>query len=112
MTFQFLCPQGHLLEGEEAHMGMQCQCPQCGTAFIIPTIERPGQAARGGSAQTAAPSDLDLAPLDDGDVDEPAAGGPAIDEQALAGVDPSELVATELGAAVDAEQMLHIPCPN
>ncbi len=38
MTFQFLCPQGHLLQGEEAHMGMECQCPQCGTAFIIPTV--------------------------------------------------------------------------
>jgi hypothetical protein len=38
MTFQFLCPQGHLLQGEEAHMGLQCQCPQCGVAFIIPTI--------------------------------------------------------------------------
>ncbi len=45
MTFQFLCPQGHLLQGEEAHMGMECQCPQCGTAFIIPTIEQPAPAA-------------------------------------------------------------------
>ena len=46
MTFQFLCPQGHLLQGDEAHMGMQCQCPQCGTAFIIPTVGPAGPDGR------------------------------------------------------------------
>ena len=39
MAFQFLCPQGHLLEGDEVHMGMTTQCPHCGMTFIIPTIE-------------------------------------------------------------------------
>lgn len=38
MAFQFQCPQGHLLQGEEAHMGMQTQCPFCGVMFIIPVI--------------------------------------------------------------------------
>lgn len=38
MPFQFLCPQGHLLEGVESQMGQQCQCPLCGTAFIVPVI--------------------------------------------------------------------------
>lgn len=36
MSFQFQCPQGHLLEGEESHAGQTCQCPECGMAFIIP----------------------------------------------------------------------------
>src|SRR5256885_376278 len=36
MSFQFTCPQGHLLEGDPAHAGMQSQCPMCGTMFIIP----------------------------------------------------------------------------
>src|SRR5437016_5178299 len=45
MAFQFLCPQGHLLEGDEAHMGMACQCPQCGMTFIIPTIQAQAPAA-------------------------------------------------------------------
>ncbi len=36
MTFQFTCPQGHLLEGDGAHAGMQSQCPMCGTMFLIP----------------------------------------------------------------------------
>ncbi len=70
MTFQFLCPQGHLLQGEEAHMGMQCQCPQCGVAFIIPTVD--GPAPSGQSASPASQS-LELAPLDEGEdfVEEP-----------------------------------------
>lgn len=36
MTFQFQCPGGHLLEGEESQAGQQCQCPICQTLFIIP----------------------------------------------------------------------------
>ena len=36
MGFQFQCPQGHLLEGEESQAGQQCHCPTCGMLFIIP----------------------------------------------------------------------------
>lgn len=36
MTFQFLCPQGHLLEGEENLAGGQLTCPLCQTLFIVP----------------------------------------------------------------------------
>lgn len=36
MPFQFLCPQGHLLEGDEAQAGQQAQCPYCGTVFVVP----------------------------------------------------------------------------
>jgi hypothetical protein len=107
MTFQFLCPQGHLLQGEEAHMGMQCQCPQCGVAFIIPTIERPA------GALPAAPApqvpQIDLAPLDN--VDELASGGgPA--SNSLEGLDVESLDAGELEDAALGEVLLHIPCPN
>ncbi|MGE0607379.1 MAG: hypothetical protein AB7O62_09820 [Pirellulales bacterium] len=45
MPFQFLCPQGHLLEGIESQMGQQCNCPVCGSAFIVPVIEAPPAAA-------------------------------------------------------------------
>ena len=107
MTFQFLCPQGHLLEGEEAHMGMQCECPQCGTAFIIPTIDRPGH----GRAQVEV-SDYELEPISPVEGLPDRSRGPEVDDVALAGLDMREIAATELGAAVDAEQMLHIPCPN
>lgn len=53
MAFQFQCPQGHLLQGEEAHMGMQTQCPFCGVAFLIPVVETQGMP--GGYAPQYAP---------------------------------------------------------
>jgi len=37
MPFQFMCPQGHLLEAEESQAGQSCGCPICGAAFIIPS---------------------------------------------------------------------------
>jgi hypothetical protein len=123
MTFQFLCPQGHLLQGEEAHMGMQCQCPQCGTAFIIPTIESaPSPAA------TSSAADLGLAPFDDTDLltgpanpsrtyesapsglEGFAAGGFESQDPGSAGLAADEGVG-ELSDEVG-EVLLHIPCPN
>jgi hypothetical protein len=106
MTFQFLCPQGHLLEGEEAHMGMQCQCPQCGTAFIIPTITAPAQDT--GARPPADEIDLEpLTPLDalKGLESEKPADATAPD------VDLDELD-RDVDTGVVEEPMLHIPCPN
>lgn len=115
MTFQFLCPQGHLLEGEEAHMGMQCQCPQCGTAFIIPTLEE-------AAPQASTDDDIGLAPLAEDGFDAAAAEmpTPSFDpprrgkkqREEAPEFDASELVASELGRAVGGEDILHIPCPN
>jgi hypothetical protein len=45
MPFQFLCPQGHLLEGIESQMGQQCQCPVCGMMFLVPFVGGPPQPA-------------------------------------------------------------------
>lgn len=36
MAFQFLCPQGHMLQGEESQAGQQCACPYCKTLFVVP----------------------------------------------------------------------------
>jgi hypothetical protein len=36
MSFQFECPNGHLLEGTPDQAGQQCNCPTCGMLFIIP----------------------------------------------------------------------------
>jgi len=36
MTFQFTCPQGHVLQTEEIYAGQTIQCPQCGMSFLIP----------------------------------------------------------------------------
>ena len=36
MAFEFLCPQGHLLEGDESQVGSECACPTCGCHFQVP----------------------------------------------------------------------------
>ncbi len=41
MAFQFLCPQGHLLQGDESQAGQQCKCPYCETVFIVPPPAAP-----------------------------------------------------------------------
>jgi hypothetical protein len=123
MTFQFLCPQGHLLQGEEAHMGLQCQCPQCGVAFIIPTIATADAPAPAGGGGGLSGSNLDLVPLED---DKPAKQAvqeeineldvPPVEFSALEGLDDGGRRGTELdiGELDDeaGESLLHIPCPN
>ena len=37
MPFQFRCPQGHLLEGENEDVGQVVHCPICGVALTIPS---------------------------------------------------------------------------
>jgi hypothetical protein len=130
MTFQFLCPQGHLLQGDEAHMGMQCQCPQCGTAFIIPTVEQPSAPG----SQPIVPGSVDDliagVPSDLGGFEHPvlpeSPRAPARTEpepskpetrkskrqKSAPGNNVNELALSELGQAALAETFLHIPCPN
>src|SRR6185295_8589581 len=100
MTFQFLCPQGHLLQGEEAHMGMQCQCPQCGTAFIIPTVDAAGDATVDELIAPLMTSEVDLpqehAPPVPPDVPEEAAGSLVA---AASQLDVSELYGSDLKEA-------------
>lgn len=39
MYFQFLCPQGHLLQGAVQQIGQPCRCPYCGVEFRIPAMQ-------------------------------------------------------------------------
>jgi hypothetical protein len=61
MAFQFTCPQGHWLEADEAHVGQQCRCPECGATFLIPEPEVAAYGAAGaassGLPDVLAPSD-------------------------------------------------------
>jgi hypothetical protein len=82
MAFQFQCPQGHLLEGEEAQAGQQCQCPTCGMLFIIP--------------QPIAAT-VETGPEQGGRFDFIGGRGSA---------------ATAMPAAPAEPELLHIPCPN
>jgi len=36
MPFEFYCPEGHLLEGDDDQLGTQGRCPLCGTLFLFP----------------------------------------------------------------------------
>ena len=38
MAFQFLCPQGHLLQADASQMGCTINCPTCGVLFVVPTV--------------------------------------------------------------------------
>lgn len=112
MPFQFLCPQGHLLEGNESDMGLQCECPQCGTAFIIPTIEHPARP----SAQ--APVEQPIQSAYERPRSQPNDALRQLEEAAEstlpkkpAPLDDDLLEGAGLGAVVD-EPVLHIPCPN
>lgn len=87
MAFQFQCPQGHLLEGDESQAGQTCQCPMCGMAFIIP-------------APLAAPEPSWS----------PAAAQPQNPEPAIPQFGPGAPAVVP-----DVEQappLLHIPCPK
>jgi uncharacterized Zn finger protein (UPF0148 family) len=85
MAFQFLCPNGHLLEGESSQMGHQIDCPTCGVAFIIPVVE-------------AGPATADADPQ------QPAE---------FSGESETPAEVNPFAAQPDAgPKMLHIPCPN
>jgi rubredoxin len=90
MPFQFLCPQGHLLEGDESQAGQQCHCPTCGVLFIIPQRIAAPTAEGGDPTQVAGSVQLSVP---EGD---PSA--PYVPEE-----DPTAKLQSEL---------LHIPCPK
>lgn len=102
MAFQFQCPQGHLLSGDESQAGQQCHCPTCGMLFIIP---QPLSTPSGGSVE-AQPSGrfagLNVVGHTGSEVPAFVPGGgattAAAEPQAPAG--PKE------------PEFLHIPCPN
>ena len=52
MPFQFCCPQGHVLQGDESQVGQLFHCPMCGSNFLVPPPEM-GPAAAGGYFQGA-----------------------------------------------------------
>ena len=43
MPFQFYCPAGHLLMGDESLGGQVCACPTCGATFVMPQAGPPAE---------------------------------------------------------------------
>jgi rubredoxin len=100
MAFQFQCPQGHLLSGDESQAGQQCHCPTCGMLFIIPQPI----AAPSGGAGDASPGDrfagLNLVANTGSEVPAFVPGESTAATATAASQTPSE------------PELLHIPCPN
>ncbi len=95
MPFQFYCPQGHLLQGDESQMGRQSQCPLCGSLFVVPT-PNPGMAQSGMGGPPAPPPQQEFVT-------------PEVDVQAEPAPEPEpEPVPVE----PEIPELLHIPCPN
>lgn len=104
MSFQFQCPQGHLLEGDTSQAGQQCVCPMCGMLFIIPA---PIVAAPDPVASPAAIFAPQFGP--------PGEQAPSrfahlqVPTQPVAEA-PAEVVSAP--APPPEPEILHIPCPN
>ena len=115
--FQFQCPNGHLLEGDESQAGQQCTCPMCNTLFIIP---QPLGAAPGPTGGNAPPSQF---PSFIGTPGGSTSGGfsleqssPAANADPMAPVAPTGGTGFALGggaaAGPEEPKLYHIPCPN
>lgn len=106
MSFQFQCPQGHLLEGDPTQAGQQCVCPMCGMLFIIPAPLAAPQpepapwAPQGGAQPSPWAAMAEQAPAAPQYPGAPAAGAEAATATAPAEQTPQE------------PELLHIPCPN
>lgn len=119
MAFRFLCPRGHLLQGDESQTGQRCKCPYCHSQFLVPQasgIPRPDHLPVASALGGDAPS------VDDPARAQPAAGPPEpppdetvpeIRTGGKVGTDSPAEVAAQLGL-VDAQQrdLLHIACPK
>jgi hypothetical protein len=99
MAFQFQCPQGHLLSGDESQAGQQCHCPTCGMLFIIPQpLAIP---SGGGGAQPEGRfAGLNVVGHTGSEVSAFVPGG------------SSSATATVAPEAPAEPELLHIPCPN
>lgn len=114
MAFQFMCPQGHVLEGDESHAGQTIQCPLCSTTFIIPSPQ-----------PSAAPAEPQSGPApDEPGIQIGRRGGRFgfLEADQAGGTDDSQAVPDILGAGPttafdpsgegNEHRLVTIPCPN
>ena len=115
MAFQFYCPQGHLLQGDDSLVGQQCQCPFCGTLLVVPA-DPAGHPAQGPGPATDqpmggyVPQETGTPPAAESEM--PAAetaAAPA--EQDGAGPAGAEAVPAA-PAGLGLPSIVHIPCPR
>ena len=107
MPFEFLCPNGHLLQAEESAVGQQCECPECAVPMLIPSPSAPDPAPSAAGEASGASSDHGAS--------NQAAASPALrrgpDFSAL-GEAPSDHDPAVAEMPLQPPEVLHIPCPN
>ncbi len=114
MAFQFLCPQGHLLQGEASQTGQKCKCPYCQSEFLVPA---PAQAPEGDPGAGSSGPAVDEAPVfgrttPSPDGDNPPGVFPGIRVGPAGGATPIDSAPQFGGASAEGQSLLHIPCPN
>lgn len=126
MAYQFMCPQGHLLQAEEQQVGQLCACPLCGVQMIIPAplapaspeIAQPPSPVEGAWSQT--PASPATPPASPGAVQGPNLGeafpafGPAAATSAAASPDQEAEQAPVFVPADTREPaaVAHLVCPS
>ena len=105
MSFQFQCPQGHLLEGDPSQAGQAVNCPTCGMLFLIPApLAAPAQVQTAFGPTFGPPGEQAssrFAHLD---------SGPATSHDATATESAAQVM--EAPTPPEEPELLHIPCPN
>ena len=140
MAFEFLCPNGHLLQGEESLVGQVCQCPYCGTQFAVPqpppTAQPPPDQSPQQPSTFEQPPTFEQQPVFEQQqpgppaFQQPAPGPPGHEQPAPAGSSPPDFPGIRTGpdsggqeaaaepsqqfqlAGAAGHEVLHIPCPS
>jgi DNA-directed RNA polymerase subunit RPC12/RpoP len=108
MAFQFLCPEGHLLQGHESQAGQRCKCPYCSVEFLVP--QPPGEpAAVEAAVEGTPPPTADYQPAEPYYEEPTEPDFPGI-RTGHGGEDPAA-VSAALPAAQE-QPLVHILCPN
>ena len=115
MIFQFCCPNGHLLQGDDTQAGATIACPVCAMQFIIPS-PTPQAPATPPSAPAAPPPPPGMPQEFFGGQNAPASDNP-LDFRGNAGnfvvgtghFGDTRRVAPKTASTVS---WLHIPCPS
>ena len=116
MAFQFRCPNGHLLQGEESQVGQQCQCPYCSSQFLVPAPPGAPQPAPAAAAAETGPEPPVYEEPAEPPADElPTEWQPGLsvgESIAGAGVEPTIAENPFERPSAEEQSLIHIPCPE
>jgi hypothetical protein len=112
MAFQFQCPHcSNILQGDEAHAGMQCQCPMCNNPFIVPQAVAPQGASATPQISPAAAAPQTFVTPESRPADAPA-DLPKIDTRGPSPRNAAPPPAPPAAFEAKDPDILHIPCPE